>query len=441
MIDSGPTARSKAFWRREARSLARRVNIGWWLERFNIFLVVGLVLFATVILLLRTLGHAFLETGLPWIGLAAFVVVAALVSWIWIRGRFIGEQEGLVRLDDRLGLRSRLASADSGVGNWPDEKTTGGAAPSWRWPVILVPGFLAGVLVMTAWFIPLPEVSAKETLVTNEPDSWDQMEDWLEVLEDEEIIEPDSLEEIEEKIEELRDQPEEEWFSHASLEASDTLKDSLARDIREMASDMAALERDLESLRSYSTEMSEEGREMLLQEFDEAMKGLQTNGMELNEELAKQLSQVDPSQIGQKQMSELSQKQLESLQEKLGQCSQALGSMEGLPQLSEDQTMSFRPGMTPGRGDIQRGRGDAPLFFGDADDLKTNQLESVENDDLSQAALGDLLGIGETEHEDEKPGSQAQQGGAISSQGRGGDAVWKDSLVPQEKALLKRYFK
>ncbi|NRB73751.1 MAG: hypothetical protein HRU46_05290 [Verrucomicrobiales bacterium] len=81
------------------------------------------------------------------------------------------------------------------------------------------------------------------------------------------------------------------------------------------------------------------------------------------------------------------------------------------------------------------------MFFGDEDDLGTNNIEKVTNEDLSRASMGDLLGVGETEHEEDKGASGPQAGGAVTSQGRGGDAVWRESLVPEEQALLKRYFK
>ena len=61
--------------------------------------------------------------------------------------------------------------------------------------------------------------------------------------------------------------------------------------------------------------------------------------------------------------------------------------------------MKLLKGQGPGRGDITRGPGPAPMFFGDESDLKTNNIEGVQNQDFSKAAPGQILGIGETEHE------------------------------------------
>jgi hypothetical protein len=225
------------------------------------------------------------------------------------------------------------------------------------------------------------------------------------------------------------------------MEATDTLKETLGRDLKEMANDMQTLERDLEALRSFSTEMSEEGKEMLMREMEEAMKGLQANGLEMNEKLAKQLGNIDPSKLGQESMKNLSPEQLKQLQKQLGECSQCLGSLEGLPSGEPGQKLGNKPGQQPGNGGISRGRGDAPLYFGDEEDLKTNQIEGVTNEDRSRAAMGDLLAIGETEHDDKEINAKTSQGGAVASQGKGGEAVWRESLLPSEKAVLKRYFK
>jgi hypothetical protein len=432
------------YWGGRARSVAFKVNSGWWLDRLILLVVSFLLLFAVAVLLMRTLGPRWMATPYPMIALGTLVVVSMLASFLWSRSRFIGKSEGFARLDDRLGLRNRLTTAANDVGRWPgipEEGQARSGAPAWRWPLVLLPVLFSSLVLAVAWLVPLPEREAHAPAIVNEPESWGQMDDWVMTLEEEELIEPDSLEEIEEKIEELRKQPEEEWFSHASLEATDTLKDSLGRDIRELAGDMATLERDLEALRTFSTELTEEGKEMLMREFEEAMKNLAASGLEMNESLAKQLSQIDPSQLGEKTLSNLSQSDLESLQKQLQGACNALGSMEGLPSMESDPSLlTMQPGFRPGMGGIERGRADAPLFFGDEDDLGTNNIESVDNEDMSRAVLGDLIGIGETEHDDEEKAGGPQAGGAVSSGGKGGDAVWRESLVPSEKALLKRYF-
>lgn len=424
--------------------MARRVNAGWWLARFNLLAASGLSLLAVVVLFWRTFRWEPAGAVAPFV-FAAVLILSAGAAWWWSRGKFIGVRDGLVRLDDRLGLRNRLTAAAEQAAPWPPfrKPAAGGDGLRWRWPAALLPGLLAAALVAAAWWAPLPEPTSDDPLVTSEPEAWEQMEEWAETLEEEDLVEPSETEEIAERIEELRSQPESEWFSHASLEATDTLRDQLARDIRDLASGMSTMERDLEALRSRGSELSEAGREMLSREYDEALRDLSMNGMKMNEELARQLGQVDPSQLGKQTSGKLSSEQMKALQKRLGQGAKSLGSMKGLPPMEEDSSiagMMKKQGTMPGSGGIQRGPGEAPLHFGEEDDLGTDQLERVANEDLSRAAPGDLIGVGETEHEDDEQPSSTQAGGAVASQGSGGDAVWREDLLPGEKALLKRYF-
>jgi hypothetical protein len=122
--------------------------------------------------------------------------------------------------------------------------------------------------------------------------------------------------------------------------------------------------------------------------------------------------------------------------------------MEGLPELGEGEGMGEKSGFgegegeQPGKGGVNRGRADAPLFFGDKeDDLGTTKLERVENDDFSKASVGEVLGTGETERELDENAAGPVAGGAVGSTGRGGEAVSRETLLPDEQAVLKRYFK
>ena len=95
----------------------------------------------------------------------------------------------------------------------------------------------------------------------------------------------------------------------------------------------------------------------------------------------------------------------------------------------------------PGRGGITRGPGEAPISLGEPQHLGTQNFEAVQNPDLSRAAPGDLISLSQSKHDIDKSKIGPQQAGAIKSTGRGGDTIWKESLLPAEKELLKRYFK
>jgi hypothetical protein len=437
------------FWTRRASSLARRVNLGWWLDRFNGLVVVSLVVFAVAVLVVRSYRGAFLSLPLVAAMLGGIVLALAFIAWLLSRRRFIGLEEGLVRLDDRLHLHNRLSAAYHRVGPWPANVTDFSAAGfRWRYSRAILPASLALALVAAAWYVPVRKLSPGEVVTPVEPGAWEQMEEWLATLEEENLIEESAVEELESRIEELRDQPEDEWFSHSSLEATDTLAETLGRQLRDMASEMAALDRNIAALKGFSTQMSEAGREQKLKEFAEALDALEGSGLAMNEALMKQLKELDPSSLGQETLSGLSPGQLKSLQEQLQKGSGALGSLEGLPSMGEDPSMQpgmgmgKGKGMTPGQGGAERGRGDAPLSFGDTEDnLGTSRIENVKNEDLSRATIGEVLGLGETERELDESATGPQAGGGVRSTGQGGDAVSRETLRPDEQAVLKRYFK
>jgi len=432
---------AECFWRKEAGAVARRVNAGWWVERLNPLVVGGFLALATVALAARTAGA---DLRLAWLVAAcgAVIGVGAAFAWWLGRARFIGPDEGLARLDDRLTLRNRLVSAAVGVGAWPPSAkgAARAASPSWRWWRALLPSSAAALVLAAAWLVPFPQGAAPPELAPAAPAAWQQMEEWLAALSEEDLIAEESLESLADRIEELRSQPEEEWFSHGSLEATDHLRESLGRDLSELARDLAAAERDIEALRRFGNEMSEDAKAALLTECEEALKGIEANAMALDETLSSELSRLDPSQLSEQGgASGLSQEALDALQERLRQGAASLGSIEGLPELAkvEDGADQLRP---LGSGDIGKDGESAPLTFGREQDLGTNQTEGVENTDFSRAALGDFVGLGETEHDDERLEAALRPGGAPASTGSGGEAVWRDALLPEEQALLRRYF-
>lgn len=431
-------------WTSRAKAVSRRINLGWWWQKTGLFSAVTLLVVAVTFLCLRSIRGIELDIAFAVGVVVAAVLLSGAAGWFFSRERFVGVGEGFVRLDEKLSMKNRLASASEGVGNWPGyaEPDPARIGLRWNWPAALVPVLVALVVVAASILVPIPERETVDGMAVKEPRPWEQMKDWLASLEEEEVIDESSLEEFEEKIEELRNQPEEEWYSHASMEATDTLKDGFGREIRDVADAMEALERNLATLKEFSAQLSEDSRDRLLREFQDALDRLDGSGLEMSQVLREKLAGIDPAKLADGTLGQLTAGEMEELRKQLGEASQKLGSMEGLPAKGEGEMLALVPGMQPGEGEIRRGRGDAPLFFGDEDDLGTENPEEVGNTDLSRAALGELVGVGETEREIDEAPAGPVTGGAVSSTGKGGDTVWRDeALLPAEKALLKRYFK
>ncbi len=309
-------------WRSRAARIARKANAGWYLQAITPLLVGGSVIFAAAVLGLRTLRPGLFDP--VWLGIAGGVLLLSvlLAGFFLAKRRFIDAREGLVRLEDRLVLHNALSCADRGVGEWPDPALDPDdlrrAGLNWNAPVAFFPLLTCLLLIAAAVLVPIPALNAAtERLPPNEPGAWEQMTEWLDELEEENLFEESTIEEAREKIEELRNQPEEEWFSHSSMEATDSMREAMERDLREAAQDLETLERDLAALENFSGEMSEKAREMLMEEYVEALKNLGLNEMKLDSSLLEQLEGLDLSKISKGRMDQLTREQMQELRERL----------------------------------------------------------------------------------------------------------------------------
>ena len=174
--------------------------------------------------------------------------------------------------------------------------------------------------------------------------------------------------------------------------------------------------------------------------------------MKPNEQLLQQLQNMKPSDLkglSKEQMKSLAE-QLKKNSETLGRC---LGNCQGLDTSRVPTEKLARRGEgkdgkdgdgDPGAGGINRGRGDAELFFKQNEtNLATKRTEDVPIQlDAERAAPGDVLAVSDGKHDVDKDAYQGpKQGGAIQNSGDGGSAVWQNSLMPSEREVLKRYFK
>ncbi len=435
-------------WHHIARRTRAMINFAWWLDCFTPLLIVFSTLAAGIVLYLRSTVGLF---PAPWMGgiLGSSMLLFAVATWFTVRHRFIHQHEVFARLDDRLHLHNALTTANQGVGPWPQPP----AIPSihcglaWRWPRVLAPFAISTALVLAAFLVPVSAIHKAALAAPSQPLAWQQMEDWLQSLDETALVEEPALDEVREKIEQLRDQPEDEWFSHSSMEASDSLRDALAGQIQQLGSDLADTERNLDAFQNYSSQMTEGTKTQLLEEFSQAIKNLEAGSLPLDSHLMEALKNIDPSQL--KNLSQVSREQMDQLRRQLKKGAQAcnkagFGKQEGLSPLGEGDRLAYlmeKNGMTVGRGGISRGPGEAPISLGDANDLGTQNLETVHNPDLSRAAPGDVIAIGESQHEIDKNKRGPQAAGAVKSTGRGGDTIWRETLLPAERELLKRYFK
>ncbi len=433
-----------AAWGRLASRTARKVNLAWFAQSAGpALLIAGAAGFAGIVWWRSRFGTV------PSFALIAGLVIALVgvlgAGFLVARGRFLSAADAMVRLESELRLHNALSAATARRAPWPQVPARVADGWQWHWPRVIAPLIGAAAFIALAWWLPLSP-DAQALIARVEPQAWAQMDAWLDKLQEEKIVTPEEKEEQAARIRDLRAEPPEKWFSHESLNAGDTLKQQLQRDIQNLGRQFDQAARSLNALDSYADQLSPAAKDKLLKDFDEAVADLKTGALDIDPSLLKKLGQIDP-----KDLKSLSPGELKELRDALkknsgsckGMCENPgfLGDGEG-----EDDEMAGAMGLlkkpTPGDGGIDRGPGTAPLTLSDEENrFDTNKNEPASNPDLSRAQLGTVLGMKDGKHEVDKSPVSPSAAGAVQNTGDGGAQVWRESLTPAEKAVLKKAFK
>lgn len=444
-----PPEKTASYWQAATRSLARRVNFGWWLERWTGWLLGSALVGAVAILFVRWMP--IVEIRWVWYAIGAALVIAAALAWYMGRSRYETPQAARIRLEDALGLKTRLSAAEAGVGDWPTPPEQIKWPLQWRWQRPVTVLAVSGMVLLLAAWVPVAQREVEKKRIVQEPSEVKEVKQWMENLQKEEAVKEESVEEVEKKIAELLQRPAENWYEHGSLEAAGNLRDQTAEMLRELSQNLADAERAASALQAAGDALPQEAKESLANELGNAAQAMRTGGMKPNEQLLQQLQQM-----GGKGLGNLSKEQMQNLAKQLQKNAQALQeALKNSPKLKLTQCQGGngmdgnKPGEGdgkngPGKGGINRGPGTAPLTLNSEEtNLNTTKTESVNSQiDVERIAPGDLLTVSDGKHEVDKNAYKGPQaGGAISNTGDGGAAVWQNSLLPSEREALKRYFK
>ena len=297
-------------WRKIALQTARKINVGWWLQMLGTPLLITALLIACAVLITR---REF--DFIPWPGLLAgsfgILALTACTCWLAARPRFESEQQSLVRIEAAMRLRNALTAADHGVAPWPDVPSIIDDGVHWHWKRLITP--LAGaLLIMICGFIIPVQAKSDTSQTQQEPSAWGELDTNLDQLDNQEIVQKEYLEEMRKKLEELRKQSEDDWFSHSSLEATDTLKQNHLTEQENLKKNLERAERSLKNLQNHGAKMNAKQKQRLLNEFDQAVKKMQQGNMQPNKELLDQLEKLDPGKLNQ-----LTPEQLDQLRENM----------------------------------------------------------------------------------------------------------------------------
>lgn len=437
----------REFWQDAAEKTRLRVNLGWWLETLATPLVVLSLVGAVVLLGVRRefpLTRAWMLYG----GVGGAVLIAALVAWLIARRKFEGTDESLVRIEAMMRMRNALSAAKAGVAPWPAPVRRVDVGLNWNWPRLLVPLLGALALLGAGLWVPVSARTPGASNAPDQPQAWKQLGNELDLMEKEQLADEKYLEETRKRLKELEAQEEEQWFSHSSLEATDSLKKSHNAETKRVEKELGKAEKALGNLEKNAGGQADKDR--LMEEFEQALQGLQNGALKPNPQLLEQLKNLDLNNLA-----DLPPDQLQQLKENLQKNAKGLGQCQGgegenwEDELLADENrgngegegQSGKDGEGAGKGGIDRGPGHSPGVLGkERDKLATGDMEALKAQDLSRAAPGDLLDLQDGEHEVDKSASSITEGGNTEATGSGGDRVWKESLDPDEQRVLKKYF-
>lgn len=432
---------NRRFWLARARREGARFNLGWWLQFFLPWIFAIGLGGAAVLLALRT--AALSTTGmLPVVGAA--VLLGAIVALFRARPRFITTSDTLTRLDADLRLFNRLTVAQEGVASWPPVRSDARLALRWQWGRLFWPPAAALALALLAAFVPIPMPKASVTTAPSVPPSWTAMEEKLDVLEKTELVEEKAREEFREAVESLRERPQDQWYSHESLEASDHLKAQLNESLASLEKSLSSSLGAMEAARQMEKAQFEVLQPGLDQALQAAAQSLQNGQLPLDPKLLSQLKELGSANNVRELSADAWKKLQERMKEGVATASDGQNNGEGAAAaaLAALGQGAGSDGTKPGQGGTSRGPGSAPLTMAqNKTQLGTKKTETVRNDDLSRAVLGDPAGIGQGRHEIDQSLTVPSSGGAMSSTGQGGQATWQQAATPAEQAALQRFFK
>jgi len=427
---SGDPSPAENHWRAQAARLAREVNIGWWWHRLSPALVGVNVAGALMLILFREMRWS-LNTA------AGFLIFAWLSAavWAWARARahFYAKNEGLLRLETHLQWHNVLSTAAAGGTNWPAPLTVPVSAVRWQWGPTSKPLAVSAVVLFLGWLVPVGSPPKAALPPPSQlPMPLQQVESWMETIKQQDVVEPATLDNWEDRLQQLREKPAQEWYGQNGLEAAEALRDELSQEMDslgknlEKASDMVG---SLEALPSGANPGT------LDASLAQTLSDLQNGGLPLQKSLAQALG--SPLQ--------LSKEQMQSLQAQLQKSANAMNGRQGQGQkLAHGDGQSKIPhywGQQQQQPGGKGGGSTAPITYGYAADLKAAKQDAVSNTNLDNAALGEKVSEESGGPPTPEPTDDVSSAGGAANVGTGGEAVFRQELTPQERALLTRYFK
>ncbi|MBW8035508.1 MAG: hypothetical protein FVQ79_07725 [Planctomycetes bacterium] len=405
------------------------------------------------------------------------VFIPGIVLAVFLAFRQIPTRKSLhAMVDSRSGCGGLImASDETDIGNWESNISVEDILRiRWKWSRPFGIFFAAMAFVIFSFAIPQRYVNATSHQQLDINEDMTELLEQVNVLKEEDIITDEEVAQFAEKLEQLQDSadgsdPVKTW------ESLDHLKDSLKKKADQATADALSQTEELTQAETFAEGLSKDGAALSQSQLLQAMADLasMTKDMALENEMLQ--NSLKAAGFNPSQLSELSAEELEKLMKALrackGQLSNCVGNMckvgladlkmlkrcEKLGQcnskglmafLSECEGMgmcqgvaAFCSGNRPGRGGISRGRGDAPMMWGDLSTKDNTKFQEKILPQANMAALKDssLVGVSLGAPQVEQGAAYGGDGNLDISTAAGGQAK-THKILPRHRGTVKRYF-
>ena len=451
------------------------------LRHLLLFLTVYAFLWGTVVLVLWV-GFGVDRTHLLW-GMVG-IIPALVIAGVLAQRRAPRREAVRALLDGHSHAGGLLMAADEvDLGPWKT-KVPHATRPSLTWH-----GQNAGLLfaaaaafVIVAFVLPRWVTLIKPHSPLHIDQEVAEIAKQIELLAEEEILEEDEAKELEEKLKAVQEEatgedPAKTW------EALDHLKDLAEKAAEQAAEDALKDGQEMSDVETITKAVMSEADKLTPEQMAEAMKELAAMAEEARKDcegLGKELGDALEQALKNGQLTE---EQLKQLAEALGKCQGNLG--ESLARLknaglidgklveqylqmtnckpgtgkegdgekglaaflaeNEDgmnmaEMLAAFAGQRPGRGGINRGRGDAPMFFGEESSEKDTKFKKQVLPAAAAADLKKSLLVGVSKGVPKDDGTESSAGGALGGAKAGGGTARTRVILPRHRSTVKRYF-
>ncbi len=459
-----------------------RLRFGQFLDAASDLLAAALFLFGGVVLIVKLAMPQFWPYAL-WAG-SGTVPAVGIGWWLATRQRFT-RLDAIAILDSRLkagGLLLALSEAPDH--EW--ERRLPQLDELWKRSLPRIRPFsfarrlmLPAVFAVAAGLMPAREVAAEsQTFSSAGQQAAGDLQELVAELEAAKLLDDEDDSQLNEEIRKLVEETQDVPLTHEKWETVDALRERLKLRVDSAGVSVdaarAALNRLTEAANSDSLDLNSEQLEELQKQAQETLQKLADSGAfdRMSPELKDQLQRLMkdgqfglPSETGDRSelLSELddfleqeSQRlsELRSKCEGQGECQSCRKCVEGcLCSGPEDETClcpncqngqcsscSKDGNGKPGRGGISRGRGDAPLTWGDESILENTKFKETILPPGSQDVPRDqVIGLTVSVPDDEAAQS-APRSAVRGPSAATGDETWRRSVRPRHRAVVRGYF-